>query len=40
VIQVLRPLLQEADRRRSSAVRQSLDFPLQALRPLAKLDMQ
>ena len=34
VIRVLRPLLQEADRRRASAVRQSLDFPLPAPRAL------
>ena len=34
VIQVLRPLLQEADRRRSPAVRQSLQFHLPALRAL------
>ncbi len=34
------PLLQEANRRRGPAVRQSLDFPLPALRALAKLDMQ
>ena len=37
VIRVLRPLLQEADRRRGSAVRHSLDFPLPALRAVAKL---
>jgi acyl-CoA thioesterase-1 len=40
VIRVLRPLLQEADRRRGSAVRQSLDFSLPALSALAKLDVQ
>ena len=40
VIRVLRPLLQEADRRRGSAVRQSLDFPLPALRAVAKLHPQ
>ena len=39
VIQVLRPLLQAADRQRSSAVRQSLDFPLPVMRALARLDM-
>jgi acyl-CoA thioesterase-1 len=37
VIRVLRPLLQEADRRRGSAVRQSLHFPLPALRAVATL---
>jgi len=38
VIKVLRPLLREADRRRGSAVRQSLDFPLPALQPVTKLE--
>lgn len=37
---VPRPLLQETDRRRAFAVRQSQDFPLPALRALAKLDTQ
>ncbi len=37
VIQVLRPLLREADRRRASGVRQFLDFPLPASRALAIL---
>lgn len=40
VTRVLRPLLREADRRRGSAVRQSLDFPLPALRAVAKLHLQ
>jgi acyl-CoA thioesterase-1 len=38
VIKVLRPLLREADRRRGSPVRQSLDFPLPALQPVTKLE--
>jgi acyl-CoA thioesterase-1 len=37
VVRVLRPLLRKADRRRASAVRQSLHFPLPALRALATL---
>lgn len=37
VVRVLRPLLREADRRRGSAVRQSRDFPLLALRAIATL---
>ena len=40
VVRVLRPLLQEADRRRGSAVRQSLDFRLLALRAVATLHPQ
>jgi acyl-CoA thioesterase-1 len=40
VIRMLRLLLQEADRRRGSAVRQSLDFPLPALPAMAKLHLQ
>jgi acyl-CoA thioesterase-1 len=39
VIRVLRPLLREADRRRGSSVRQSRDFPLPALRAVAKLHL-
>ena len=37
VVKVLRPLLREADRRRGSVGRQSLDFPLPALGQVAKL---